>query len=317
VPGYDQYSLVLAGPLILQFGTEEQKRGFIPPITRGEEKWSVGMSEPNAGSDLASLETRAEEREDCFILNGQKAWQSGSHYADWSMVYARTDPDAPRHRGISCLLVNLKSPGVTMRRIKLMTEMDYLNEIFYDNVRVPRENLLGSLNGGWKVAMGSVSSERTFGILLINQARQDLEQLVQYCRETHINGRPLSRDPIIRNRLAQAAIEIEVGRSFGQKLNWLAIQGQPIIGIGSQNRLYGTAVSLRLAQLATQILGLFGQLGAAGGNWRPEGQVHDRWAKLKGRMRNRYLQSAAVGIWSGTSEVSRNTVAAVMGLPQG
>jgi len=316
VPGYDQYSMVLAGPLILQLGTEEQKRRFIPPITRGEERWSIAMSEPNAGSDLASITTRAVEQEDCFVLNGQKTWQSGAHYADWSMVYARTDLDAPKHRGISCLLVNLRSPGVTMRRIGLMTGIDYLNEIFYDNVKVPKENLLGSKNGGWKVAVASLSSERTFGLLLINEARLDLELLVQYCQETCSNGRPLAKNPIIRNRLGQMAIEIEVGRTFGQKLNWLASKGMPIIAEGSRNRLYGTMVSLHLANLEMQILGLPGQLGAVGGNWRPEDEKHDKWAKLKGRTKSRYLTSAAVGIWSGTSEMSKNTVAAVMGLPQ-
>ncbi|MFC1999610.1 acyl-CoA dehydrogenase family protein [Chloroflexota bacterium] len=316
MPGYDQYSMVLAGPLILKFGTEEQKRRFIPPITRGVEKWSIGMSEPNAGSDLASLETRAVEQEDCFVLSGQKTWQSGTHYADWSMVYARTDPDAPKHRGLSCLLVNLKSPGITMRRIALMSGIDYLNDVFYDNVKVPKENLLGSKHGGWKVATASLSSERTFGLLLINEARQDLEQLVQYCKETYINGQPLAKDPIIRNRLGQTAIEIEVGRAFGCKLSWLASKGIPIIAEGSQTRLYGVAVSLRLANLGMQILGLPGQLGAVGGNWRPEDKIHDKWCKLKGRMKNRYLNSASVGIWSGTTEVSKNTVAAVMGLPQ-
>ncbi|TLM99545.1 hypothetical protein FDZ71_15655, partial [bacterium] len=179
VPGVDYYGLALVGPSILQFGTEEQKRRFLPPITRGEVKWSVGMSEPNAGSDLFSLQLSAVEQEDCFVLNGQKTWQSETHHADWSMVYARTDPNAPKkHRGISCFLVDLKSPGITTRFIKDMSDSIPLNEVFYDNVKVPKENLLGGLNGGWNVALASIASDRTLGLSLILVAKRDLELLV-------------------------------------------------------------------------------------------------------------------------------------------
>jgi len=306
-PGYDQYSMILAGPLMLMFGTEEQKKRFIPPITRGEERWSIGMSEPNAGSDLANLETRAVEEEDCFLLNGQKSWQSGAHHADWCMVYARTDPDVAKHKGITCFLVNQKSQGLTMRRQEQMGGLSILNEVFYDNVRVPKENVLGGKNGGWNVAVSSLSTERTFGILLINCNRQDLDQLVQYCKETYVNGQSLAKDPVIRNKLAEMAIDIEVGRNFGSRLNWMVSTGKPIIVEGSQSRLYGSAITLRLANVGMQILGQYGQL-----------EDKSKWAKLKGRMLNSYLLSAAVGIWSGTSEMSKNTVAGFgLGLPRG
>jgi alkylation response protein AidB-like acyl-CoA dehydrogenase len=306
-PGYDLHSMWLAGPLILQFGTEQQKRRFIPPLTRGEERWSIGMSEPNAGSDLVALQLRAVEEKDCFVLNGQKSWTSGAHHADWCMVYARTDPDAPKHRGISIFLVNLKSPGITMRRITDMSGLATLNEVFYDNVKVPKENMLGEKNKGWGVALASFASERTLGILLINNARRELGLLMQYCRETYIDGQPLAKDPVVRNRLAEMAIEIEVGRNLGHKLNWMVTKGMPIVVEGSQCRVYGSLVTVRLANLGMQMLGLQGQL-----------DEKSEWAKLSGRMKNGYLNAAAVGIWSGTTEVAKNTIATLgLGLPRG
>lgn len=298
----------LAGPLILQFGTEEQKRRFLPPITRGEATWCIGMSEPNAGSDLAALETRAVEEKDYFVLNGQKTWQSETHHADWSMVYARTDPNAPkRHRGISCFLVDLKSPGITTRFIEDMSDSMPFNEVFYDNVKVPKENLLGGLNGGWSVALGSIASDRTLGLSLILIAKQDLERLVQYCRETHVNGQPLARDPMIRDRLAQMAIEIEAGRNLGYRLNWMLGKGMLVVAEGSQIRVLGGYITQHLASLGMQVLGLYGQL-----------DEKCKWARLSGRMKTNYLRAAAMVMFGGTTEVSKNTIASFgLGLPRG
>jgi len=298
----------LAGPLILQFGTEEQKRRFIPPITHGEVGWCIGMSEPNAGSDLAALETRAEEKEDCFVLDGQKTWQSETHHANWSMVYARTDPNAPKkHRGISCFLVDLKSPGISTRFITDMSDTMPFNEVFYDNVKVPKENLLGGKNGGWNVALASIASDRTLGLSLILIAKRDLELLVQYCKETYVNGQPLAKDPVIRNRLAQMAIEIEAGCNLGYKISWMVNKGMLVVVEGSQIRIYGGNVTQRLANLGIQILGLYGQLGEK-----------SKWAKLKGRMKNVYLRASAMIMFGGTSEISKNTIAVFgLGLPHG
>lgn len=298
----------MVGPLILQFGNEEQKKRFLPPITHGEVTWCIGMSEPNAGSDLAALETRAEEKENCFVLNGQKTWQSETHHADWSMVYARTDPNAPKkHRGISCFLVDLKSPGITTRFIKDMSDSIPLNEVFYDNVKVPKENLLGGLNGGWNVALASIASDRTLGLSLILVAKRDLELLVQYCQETHVNGQPLAKDPVLRNRLAQMAIEIEAGRNLGYKLNWMINKGMLVVVEGSQIRVLGGYIALHLASLGMQILGLYGQL-----------DEKSKWARLSGRMKTNYLRAAAMVMFGGSTEVSKNTIAAFgLGLPRG
>ena len=298
---------LMIGDSILHFGTEEQKKRFLPPIARGEVQWAVGMSEPNAGSDLANLQLRAVEENDCFLLNGQKTWQTGAHYADWVILYARTDPNVPKHRGISAFLVDLKSPGVTMRRIPQMTGHPAFCEVFYDNVRIPKENLLGERNKGWSVAFFFAATEKKFGHWLLNSARRDFESLVQYCKETSVNEQPLAKDPIIRNRLAQLAIEIEVGRNLGYRLNWMAIKGMPIVAEASQMRPFGGNLVQRLANLGTQILGLYGQL-----------DEESKWAKLRGRMKYLYLGSAAMTIEGGTNEASRNTVATVgLGLPRG
>jgi len=298
----------MVGPLILQFGSEEQKKRFLPPITRGEPGWCIGMSEPNAGSDLAALETRAVEEKDYFVLNGQKTWQSETHHADWGMVYARTDPNAPkRHRGISCFLVDLKSPGITTRLIEDMSDSMPFNEVFYDNVKVPKENLLGGLNGGWNVALASIASDRTLGLSLILVAKRDLELLVQYCRETHVNGQPLAKDPMIRDRLAQMAIEIEAGRNLGYKLNWMLSKGMLVVAEGSQIRVLGGYITQHLASLGMQILGLYGQL-----------DEKSKWARLSGRMKTNYLRAAAMVMFGGTTEVSKNTIASFgLGLPRG
>jgi alkylation response protein AidB-like acyl-CoA dehydrogenase len=298
----------MVGPLILQFGSEEQKRRFIPPITQGEPGWCIGMSEPNAGSDLAALETRAVEEKDYFVLNGQKTWQSETHHAHWGMVYARTDPNAPkRHRGISCFLVDLKSPGITTRFIEDMSDSMPFNEVFYDNVKVPKENLLGGLNGGWNVALASIASDRTLGLSLILVAKRDLELLVQYCRETHVNGQPLAKDPMIRDRLAQMAIEIEAGRNLGYKLNWMLGRGMLVVAEGSQIRVLGGYITQHLAGLGMQVLGLYGQL-----------DEKSKWARLSGRMKTNYLRAAAMVMFGGTTEVSKNTIASFgLGLPRG
>ena len=305
-PWWALSAALMIGDSILQFGTEEQKRRFLPSIARGEVQWAVGMSEPNAGSDLANLQLRAAEEGDCFVLNGQKTWQTGAHYADWCIVYARTDPDVPKHRGISVFLVDLKSPGITMRRMEQMTGPGF-DDVFYDNVRVPKENLLGEKNKGWGVALFAVYTEKGFGLWLLHNVRRDFELLVEYCRETYVNGQLLAKDPLIRDKLAQMAIELEVGHNLGDRINWMAIEGMPIVAQACQLRPYGGNLTQRLANLGMQILGLYGQL-----------DEKSKWARLGGRIKHLYLGSVAMTIEGGTNEVSRNTIARVgLGLPRG
>jgi len=306
VPGYDQPTFGVCGPIIMQLGTEEQKQRFVLPVARGEVKWAVGMSEPGAGSDFASLQLRAEEDKDCFILNGQKAWQSGCHMSDWCMLYARTDPDLPKNRGISTFLVDLKSPGITMRRVVFMSGVPAANEVFYENVRVPKENLLGEKNGGWRVATLSFGLDRFCGFQEILRGKRDFEWLVQYCQETHANGQPLARDPLIRNRLAEMAMEIEVGCNLGHRLSWMATRDMDVATESCQLKVLGASVLQHLANLGMQIFGIYGQL-----------DEKSKWARLKGRIKHMYLGSPGWSIGGGTSEVSKNFVAAVgLGLPR-
>lgn len=298
---------LMTGDMILQFGTEEQKQKFLPAIARGEVQWCVGMSEPNAGSDLANLQLRATEEQDSFVLNGQKTWQTGAYYADWSIVYARTDPNVKKQKGITTFLVDLKGPGISMRRIPQITGHPAFCEVFYDNVRVPKANTLGAVNGGWSVALFGVATEKSFGYWLINSGRRDLELLIKYCKETRdVDGRLLSEDPLIRSRLAQLAIELEVGRNLGMRLNWMATKGMPIIATACQLKPLGGSILQRLGHLGVQTLGLYGQL-----------DEHSKWVRLRGRMEYLYLAAVAMTIEGGTNEASRNTIASVgLGLPR-
>ncbi|RLC91213.1 MAG: hypothetical protein DRI39_10630 [Chloroflexi bacterium] len=304
VPGMDL--AIAQADLILAFGTEEQKQRFIPPITRGEVKWAIGMSEPNAGSDTFAVQLRAVEQDDCFVLNGQKIWSSGAHHAKYQVVYARTDPEN-KHMGLSVFIVDLESPGITMRQIEQITGIPAFCEVFFDNVKVPKENLIGEKNGGWQVLLHAFGAERTYGLFINYNAKRYLEQLVQFCKETYVNGQPLGKNPLIRNRLGQAAIEIEVGCNLGHQLNWLAVQGQPTVKASSQIKVHGAAVAQRLANLGMQILGLYGPLNE-----------DSKWVKLGGRFRHEYLSSVAFSMAGGTSETSRNHIAgrAGLGLPR-
>ena len=302
VPGMD--IAAVQGDLILAFGTKEQKDKFIPPITRGEVKYAIGMSEPNVGSDMFALQLKAVEEADCYVFNGQKTWNSGIHRADWCVVYARTDPNAPKkHLGISVFIIDPKSPGITMRQITQMTGLGAFCEVFYDNVRVPKENLLGEKNKGKDVSMHAFAIERSYGLVILHNARRYFEQLVQYCKETHVNGQPLAKDPLIRNRLAEIAIEIEVGRNMGERINWMASQKMLTVIPGCQNKIHGARVAQRVSNLGMQILGLYGQL-----------DEKSKWVQLGGRMRHMYLSSRAWSLAGGTSEMSRNIIAGKYGL---
>jgi len=316
--GYDAYQFLGGcGDIVLEFGTEAQKEKYIPPMCRGEVKWATGMSEPNAGSDLASLQLKADLQGDYFVLNGQKTWQSAAHRADFAPVYCRTDPNLAKHRGISIVIVDYKTPGITMRRLTQMSGLDAFCEVFYDNVKIPKENLLGQLNGGWAVVMSALNHERTYGIQLIVNIKRDLDLLVQYCRETKVNGEPLAKNALLRNRLAEMAIQLEVARTLGYKVNSMVLKGQNPMATANQMKILGGIMTQRVAILGMQILGLYGQLGPVGGNWKQMDEKKDKWARLGGRMKHLYLTTVCNTIAAGTTEVARNGLATMgLGLPR-
>jgi alkylation response protein AidB-like acyl-CoA dehydrogenase len=294
------------GPTIILYGTEEQKREHLPRIANAEVIWCQGFSEPGAGSDLASLQTSAVPDGDYFVINGQKIWTSLAHVADWMILLARTDPDAPKHRGISYFLVDMRTPGITVRPLVDMTGRHAFNQVFFDNVRVPRKNLVGELNRGWYVAAATLDFERS-GINRVMAGIRLYEELVQYARETERDGRPLMADPTIRHKLAELKIEFEVGRLLAYRVAWIQSQGRIPNQEASMSKLFGSELQQRLARAGIEMLGLGGQL-------RPG----SKWAPMAGRIADYYLASVSTTVAAGTSEVMRNIIAMrSLGLPRG
>ncbi len=293
------------GPTIIIYGTDEQKRQHLPGIVSAEVIWCQGYSEPNAGSDLASLQTRAVEDGDEFVINGQKIWTSGAQHADWIFLLARTNPDVPKHKGISYFLVDMKTPGITVQPLIDMSGGHHFNQVFFEDVRVPRSALLGEKDRGWYMATTTLSFERS-GIEGPAAARRWLESLIEYAKETKSRGEPLSKNPVFRHKLAQLATEIEVARCLAYRI--ASIQDKNLVP-GPEApalKLFTSELSQRMAQVGMEMLGLFGQL-------KPK----SKWAPLLGRVENFYLTSVGRTIAAGTSEIQRNIIAERgLGLPR-
>jgi len=289
------------GPTIMLYGTDEQKRRFLPPIVAGEAQWCQGFSEPGAGSDLASLQTRAVQDGDDFVINGQKIWTSFAHSAGWMILLARTDPDAPKHKGISYFLVDMHTPGIVVRPLVDMLDRHQFNEVFFDNVRVPRDALLGELNRGWYVATATLDFERS-GIQRVIGSYRTYEQLLAYAREERLGAHPL-----VRHKLAELKIEFEVGKQLSYRVAWMQSKQLVPNYEASVSKMYGSELAQRLANAGMQILGLGGQLAA--------GSAH---APLRGAFESLYLNAAALTIAAGTSEIQRGIIAGRgLGLPRG
>lgn len=297
-PGGQATSLV--GPAIMRYGTPEQKERFLPPIARGEVYWCQGFSEPNAGSDLASVQTRAERRGDSYVINGHKIWTSGAAYADWIHLLARTDPAAPKHKGISYFLIDMKSPGITYRPIPEMTGRSGFYETFFEDVVVPRENLLGEENQGWYVTTTTLGFERS-GIVRIGAIRRWFDDLL-----AHLKEHPSNISPAQKMRLAGHAIEIEAGRWLAYRVAWLQDQGATTTYEASLSKAYATELAQRFANTAVNLLGLGGCLGQ-----------FTRRAPVEGRVSFFYLLTVHWSISAGTNEIQRNIIAQRgLGLPR-
>ena len=304
-PGQDIFGVAMLGPTLMVHGTEEQKRQFLNKIAKAEMVWCQGYSEPGAGSDLASLQTKAVLDGDDYVINGQKIWTSYAHESDWIFVLARTDPEAPKHKGISFFLVDMKSPGLTVRPIQEMSGRAHFNEVFFDNVRVPKENVLGEMNRGWYVAMTLLDFERS-GVEHPAYDKRTLENLVEYAKETKYNGDALIKDPLVRHRLADIAIDIETCRLLAYHIAWMKSKEMHPNYEASVARVLNTTTTQRLSNLGLQLLGLLGQLAPG-----------SKWAPLEGRLEYHYLFSVCYSIESGTSEIQRNIIATRgLGLPR-
>jgi alkylation response protein AidB-like acyl-CoA dehydrogenase len=302
-----------AGPTLIVHGTEEQKQKYLPEILSGEVVWCQGYSEPGAGSDLASLQTRAVRDGDDFVVNGQKIWTSGAHVSKWMILLARTDPEAPKHRGISYFILDMKSPGVQVRPLVNMADSHEFNEVFFDNVRVPRENLIGEENRGWYLAQTTLSFERS-NIGSAVGARQTVEDLVKFARESHNGVSTLGRNPALRSELADRYIEAQAATLLSYKI--ISIQARDGVAPGheaSVAKLFGTELNQRIYRTAMKVLGLYGQLDR---RVRNDEAVAGR-LPLRGRIEYMYLRSVANTIEGGTSEIQRNIIATRgLGLPR-
>ena len=306
-PIVDGQGVHMVGPCLMLHGTDEQKKRFLPPIARSEVVWAQGFSEPNAGSDLASLQTRAVVDGDDYVVNGQKTWCTRADRGEWIHLMVRTDPNAPKHRGISYLLVDMRSSGVSINPMIQMTGRADFFEVFFDNVRVPRSNLVGQENQGWFVALTTLAFERSAIGAIVSQARHVLEDLVRFAKETKRNGQPLIEDPRIGRKLAQLSIETEIAQLLSHRVVWMASQGQVPNYEASVAKTFTTELQQRIANLGMHLLGLYGQLA--------EGS---KWAALRGRIGYEYLWTVGVTIYAGSNEIQRNIVATRgLGLPRG
>ena len=304
-PGRDIFGVRMLASTLMIFGTEEQKKTFLPPISAGDVQWCQGYSEPESGSDLASLQTRAIEDGDDFVVNGAKIWTTMAHRADWMFLLVRTDPDAPKHRGISFLLVDMKSPGVSVRPIRNMTGGHEFNQVFFDNVRVPRRNLVGDKNQGWYVAVTLLDFERS-GIDYSAIGRRLMSELVDYAKQAPSAGGTLAQDPRVRNMLAERYIENDVARLLAYEVSWMQEQGQVPNKEASMSKVFGSETLQRVAVTALEVMGPHGRL-----------LRDDPQAPMGGRMPENWMVSFSHKIAAGTSEVQRNIVASRgLGLPR-
>ena len=286
----------MVGPTLIQFGTDEQRRSFLPQILTADEIWCQGYSEPGAGSDLASLKTRAELVGDEFVVNGQKVWTSNAQLADWMFCLVRTDPDAPKHRGISYLLIDMTTPGISVRPLVQMTGDAGFNEVFFKDVRVPRKNLVGELNQGWIVANATLAHERNM-LGSTTRTQQMFHGLLRLAQGRQRYGRPASEDPIVRQRLADLMIRVETMKYHSLRQLTDALKRRPA-GIGaSVNKLVSTELNHDIAALALEIMGNYGWLT------RKSAHVVDRggWAYD-------FMFTLGLIIGGGTSQIQKNII---------
>ena len=288
--------ILMVGPTLIQHGTEEQRRRYLPKILTAEEIWCQGYSEPGSGSDLASLKTRAELVGDEFIVNGQKVWTSNAQFADRIFCLVRTDPDAPKHRGISYILIDMRSPGITVRPLIQMTGDPGFNEVFFEDVRVPRENLVGELNQGWVVANATLQHERNM-LGSTTTTQQMFNGLLRLAQDRRRNGKPASEDPVVRQKLAELLIRVEAMKYHAFRQLTDAIKKRPSGIAASINKLVSTELNHDIAGLALDIMGSYGSLA------RTSRRVIDR-----GSWPVDFMFTLGLIIGGGTSQIQKNII---------
>ena len=298
----------MAGPTIIAYGTEEQKKRYPAKMLSCEEIWCQGYSEPNAGSDLAALQTRAVKDGEYWVVNGQKVWTSVAHVADWMMLLARTDPDAPRHKGITYFLLDMTLPGITVKPLTQITGDPEFNEVYLDNVRVHESQILGGLNNGWAVGLTTLMFERlALGFGLQVRLRIALDGLIELARRTRRNGSPATKDATIRQKLAQLWIDTEVFKYTGARAITKLLKGELPGPEASTGKMMWVEGHQRLQELAMEIQGPYSQLTRG-----------SKWAIESGLWQYSFLRSLANSIEGGTTEIMKNIIGErVLGLPKG
>jgi alkylation response protein AidB-like acyl-CoA dehydrogenase len=304
-PNTSLIGVTYAGPTVIVYGNEEQKKQFLPGITSGDIVWCQGYSEPNAGSDLASLQTRAVKDGDDYIINGTKIWSSNAHKANWCFLLARTDADAPKHKGITYFMTPMDTPGISVRPLINMADEHVFNEIVFDNVRIPVKYLVGEENRGWYIGMTTLDFERS-NISTAAQYRRTFEQLVGYVKEEGRrkmegggNGASSNgRKDGLRAKLADLAIENQVGRYLSYRVASMQERNQIPNYESSAAKVYHSEYGQRLAGAGVQIMGLYGIL-----------DEESKHARLRGRFARTYLTSMGTTIAAGTSEIQRGIIA--------
>ncbi len=301
-PGaYDQ-GIWLAGPALMMHGTKEQQDRWLPPMRTGDSRWCQLFSEPGAGSDLASLQTRAVRDGDEYIINGQKIWTSGADHAEWGILLARTDPEAPKHRGISYFIIDMKTPGITIRPLVNIMGSRHFSEVFFDDVRIPVDCRIGEENRGWYIATTTLDQERS-SINRVVMTRSTLYNLIDYVREVpHLRDRAE-----IRHELAARAIEFEIGRWLCYRVAEMQSQGKVPNYEASISKVFGTELQRQMGITGLRVVGMPGQI-----------EPGSKYAPLRGRLERWALAAPSYTVAGGTSEVNRNIIATRgLGLPRG
>ncbi|HWD52969.1 MAG TPA: acyl-CoA dehydrogenase family protein [Acidimicrobiales bacterium] len=295
----------IIGKTIISHGSEHMKQEFLPKILRNEVEFAVGYSEPNAGSDAASMQLKATKDGDGWRLNGQKTWTTSAHFADWYWVGARTDPDAPKHHGITLFLVPMDHPNITVKEIWTMGD-ERTNEVYLDDVFVPDDYVVGELNHGFQYISEALDLER-FTLFTYSPIAQRLDLLTEYVAHATRDGEPLKDDPVVRERIAQLHTEAEVARVLGLKFVFKAGEGgAPPTSEASEYKLFATEYSRRLADASMDLAGPGGQL-----------RVRSEDAPMKGRSESTYRYTVIDTIGGGASEIQKNIIARrKLGLPK-
>src|SRR5215213_8189772 len=304
-PACGGFGVTMIGPVLIMYGTDEQKAEHLPGITSGAVTWCQGYSEPGAGSDVASLQTRAVRDGDDYVLNGQKIWTTGAQHADWMYMLARTDPDAPKHRGISYFMLDMKAPGVSVQPLTTMAGSQTFNQVFFDNVRVPARNRMGEENRGWYIGTTTLDFERSS----IGSAVGIRKQLEGYLRYATANPAKVTfkRRPAVRLEFADRWIEAAAAKLLSYRVVTMQARGEIPNYESSMTKLFASELGQRIAALGMHMLGLSGQLLARKG-------PH---ARMGGRMGPGYLGAVSATIAGGTSEIQRNIIAQRgLGLPR-